>query len=165
MAPLPPCSAYVQSRPRTLLETYVYPIPWLQNISKDLMFGRVIALSLLLACVPQYYSLLNFGVYGVSPWFMVFTCLFATTQLASRLINPDSIYSFNCVNDGKLRGSDAFSALLGYIQAASQWLGAIVLYGSNLVKLRIVNINNTYFQDIGVFEVSRDSSLPFSTSD
>jgi len=47
--------------------------------------------------------------------------------VAAYLVNWDMKVAFICVQSGNLKGFQAFSALLGYVQISVQWLCAIVV--------------------------------------
>ena len=64
---------------------------------------------------------------GISSWYILFHGLFATAALGIQLANPLYYPTFNCVNDGALRGWQATSALTGYFQVGVQWLCAMAL--------------------------------------
>ncbi|KAK4237628.1 hypothetical protein C8A03DRAFT_34431 [Achaetomium macrosporum] len=96
-----------QSLPRTVLETCEAPSP---NPSY----------------IPQYLSIACHGTRVVSSRYILFHSLFSTATLALRLQHPIFYNAFNCVNGGPYRGWKAYSSLLGYIQAAVQFVAAMV---------------------------------------
>jgi hypothetical protein len=84
------------------------------------MRNSLLCFALVGAYVPQCIAIAYQGTFGISSWMILITTLFSTTQLASLMVNIFAKVSFTCVNSGELRGWQAFSALLGFIQIAVQ---------------------------------------------
>jgi hypothetical protein len=58
--------------------------------------------------------------------------------VAAYLVNWNMRVAFVCVQSGNLKGFQAFSALLGYVQISVQWLCAILM--SVFVPSRFIKI-------------------------
>ncbi|KAH8912976.1 hypothetical protein BR93DRAFT_974400 [Coniochaeta sp. PMI_546] len=97
-----------QSLPRTAVET-------------------ILCVFVLAAYIPQYLSIITHGTRGISSRFVLFHSLSSTLTLALRLCHPVFYGAFNCVDGGPYAGWKAYSALLGFIQAAVQFVAAILL--------------------------------------
>jgi hypothetical protein len=106
------------------------PCPKTQNPNRLLtqLYSLIIP-ALLLAYLPQYIKIARHGTTGISAQFILSLCLFSTMQFATRLVNPHGASAVNCIlYRRQLRGIQAFSALVGYLQVLAQWLCAMILY-------------------------------------
>lgn len=66
---------------------------------------------------------------GLSPYFVLFNTLFATTQYSNFLLFSCYRYPIlSCIAKQELRGLHAYVAILGLLQVAIVWLGSMMLY-------------------------------------
>jgi hypothetical protein len=82
-------------------------------------------MGLVMAYFPQYLSIAEHGMVGISSWFILWTSIFSSMQFATYLANAHVKPPFDYVKSGTLRGFKALSALLGHIQAGIQWVCAM----------------------------------------
>ncbi len=89
----------------------------------------VFCLIIILSYLPQYASISwASSSDGISTRYILFHTLFSFSALAQRIGGGHHFWeAFNCVNGGHLRGWQAFSALLGFIQVTVQWHCAVLL--------------------------------------
>ncbi|KUJ12747.1 uncharacterized protein LY89DRAFT_737665 [Mollisia scopiformis] len=112
------------------------------------LFRTVIELFLCFAIVgsfvPQAIAIVRHGTFGISSWLILTTTLFSTTQVAAYLVNWEMKDAFVCVQSGNLKGFQAFSALLGYLQISVQLL-CVIVTASLYIKYR-TTIESSEFQ-------------------
>ncbi|KAK7934809.1 hypothetical protein PG985_000304 [Apiospora marii] len=111
-----------QSTTRTVLETLL--ITYLSR----LLWVLVIA-----AYVPQLIGIRRAGTKGISPYYVLNHGLFSTTTLALRLSHSVFFPAFTCVASRQIWGWQGYSALLGFVEVAVQWLCSVILRAPSLV--------------------------------
>lgn len=60
---------------------------------------------------------------------MLYHALFSSATLGLRITHCIDYIALNCVLYGSLRGWKGYAAVLGYVQAVTQWVGAMILVG------------------------------------
>lgn len=88
---------------------------------------RLLCVFVLAAYIPQYLSIVAHGTRAISSRFVLFHSLSSTLTLALRLCHRVFYGAFNCVDGGPYTGWKAYSALLGFVQAAVQFIAAMIL--------------------------------------
>ncbi|KAG4441019.1 hypothetical protein IFR05_003474 [Cadophora sp. M221] len=96
------------------------------------LFQTFIAISinfcLILAYIPQYVKISNEGTAGISSWFILWTCIFSSSQFGSHLSNRHERKPLELIRSGSLEGVGVFDTFLGLFQAGSQWLANMILF-------------------------------------
>ncbi len=87
---------------------------------------RIICIGLIVAYFPQYLNIEEHGTTSISSSFILWTSIFSSSQLATYLAHTHVKPPSHCVKNGILRGFKGFSALLGHIQAGTQWVCAMI---------------------------------------
>ncbi|KAL2861083.1 uncharacterized protein BJX67DRAFT_386017 [Aspergillus lucknowensis] len=64
---------------------------------------------------------------AISGWYIILMTVSASSHLAARIENCYSYWAYNCVRTGELKGCDAFSALVVFLQPLAHWVGATTL--------------------------------------
>ncbi|KAH9222641.1 hypothetical protein DL95DRAFT_501997 [Leptodontidium sp. 2 PMI_412] len=65
---------------------------------------------------------------GISSWFILWTCLFSSSQFGSHLSNKHERRPMGLIRNGSLEGMRAFTVFLGLFQAGVQWLANMILF-------------------------------------
>lgn len=93
----------------------------------ELTSASLLCLAIIGAYVPQYLRMRRQGTKGISPYYILNHGLFSTATFALRLSHSVFFGAFNCVAGGDLRGWQAYSALLGLLEVAVQWICSLLL--------------------------------------
>jgi len=111
-----------------------HSIPLLIKSSNSLFCAAII-----IAYVSQYIAIgrtsrvmvsstvVSSAVAGISSHYILHHALLSMATLCIRIANDLYYDTFNCANNGTLRGHQATSALTGYIQVGVQWACALAL--------------------------------------
>ncbi|KAL2823035.1 hypothetical protein BJX63DRAFT_3944 [Aspergillus granulosus] len=66
---------------------------------------------------------------AISDWYITLMAVSASSHLAARIENRFSYWAYRYVRTGDLKGFDAFSALVVFLQLLVHWVGATTLLG------------------------------------
>lgn len=132
------CRSLCQSPINTALNTFVFRnfrialvpdryLKWLLTLGFKY---SVLLLAIICSYIPQLHRIITKGsTWGIAPNYILFNTLFAASQLT--LILYLSGYGFpvlECIGSNKLKGLNAYGAVLGLIQISVLWLGSLSLY-------------------------------------
>ena len=92
--------------------------------------NSILLLAIICSYIPQIHCIITkSSTWGIASNYILFNTLFTASQLT--LILYLSGYGFpalECIGSNKLKGLDAYGAVLGLVQTSVLWLGSLSMF-------------------------------------